>query len=57
MLLLCYCPPGPGGGGVGASGAGILQHIDPWDTIVECVHWTEPKATCRLHRNLAKCVK
>ncbi len=23
---------------------------------VECVYWTEPKATCRLHRNPAKCV-
>jgi hypothetical protein len=24
---------------------------------VECVYWTEPKATCRSHRNPAKCVE
>jgi hypothetical protein len=24
---------------------------------VECVYWTEPKATCRPHRNPAKCVQ
>jgi hypothetical protein len=32
------------------------QIITNWVQSVECVYWTEPKATCRPHRNPAKCV-